>query len=95
MIILLGFQEVLEVGPDLVLQLGVHHDGVEGGRVSEGNRSPPFIFGGEVHVEFDLLVSLLDLVGDGEDVLKVLTEHSAFVGLVDFQDEGPDSIGLG
>ncbi|KAM1138414.1 hypothetical protein COP1_036345 [Malus domestica] len=84
--------EIFEIGPDFILQLSVHHHGVEGGGVRGRNRSPPFIFAGEVHVELDLSVPLLDFVGDGEDVLEVLAEHTALVGPVDFQDEGADFV---
>lgn len=63
--------------------------------MGERDRSPPFVFGREIHIQFDLLVALFNFVRHGQYVLEVLPEYSALVGFLDSQNVGPDSVDIG
>lgn len=89
MVILLRPEKRFEIGFDPVLEIGLHGNGVEGGRVGEGNRSPPSKLVVGVDEEAQIAVPLLfDFVGDGVNVVKIRAKDSALVHLSDLENEG-------
>lgn len=74
-----------------MLQIRVHCDCLDRGRMSEGNGSPP---PDSIPLRFDVreepyISLLLDLVGNGLDVLEVLEENPTLVLFPDTQNKRP------
>ncbi|PON75462.1 hypothetical protein PanWU01x14_040870 [Parasponia andersonii] len=96
-VVLFGFEEGFEVGFDLGFEIGFHGDGLEGGRVSQRDRSPPSISMImmmmimtviiEVHVQLQIPSSLLDLISYGTNMLKIRFQDSPLIGLAYHEDQ--------